>query len=116
MRDICYGSADLLCEKRPIGITADDYLTTMHRLGSCAGQERKSEWSRAIISTCSGIRTTECWIADVPDLRLCSAHGDSPRQALAELEIAMELWLETARAIGQPVPEPRYSPAIYAGR
>ncbi len=56
-----------------------------------------------------------CWVADVPDLRLCSAHGDSPQQALAELESARNLWLETARAAGQPVPEPRYSPSIYAG-
>jgi predicted RNase H-like HicB family nuclease len=24
-----------------------------------------------------------CWIADVPDLRYCSAHGDTPKEALA---------------------------------
>ena len=57
-----------------------------------------------------------CWVADVPDLRLCSAHGGSPGHALAELGIAMALWLETARVADQPVPEPRYSPALYAGR
>jgi predicted RNase H-like HicB family nuclease len=57
----------------------------------------------------------QCWIADVPDLRLCSAHGDTPEQAVAELGKAIDLWLETARSIDQPIPEPRYSPAIYAG-
>lgn len=57
-----------------------------------------------------------CWVADVPDLRPCSAHGDTPERAMAELRKAIELWLETAQAAGQPVPEPRYSPAIYAGR
>lgn len=57
-----------------------------------------------------------CWIADVPDLRPCSAHGESPELAVAELHQAIELWLETAEAAGQPVPEPRYSPAIYAAR
>lgn len=57
----------------------------------------------------------QCWIADVPDLRPCSAHGVTPQQAITELGTAIDLWLETARAIGQPIPEPRYSPAIYAG-
>ena len=58
----------------------------------------------------------QCWIADVPDLRLCSAHGDTPEAAVGELRPAIELWLETAKAADQPVPEPRYSPALFAGR
>ena len=57
-----------------------------------------------------------CWIADVPDLRPCSAHGDTPTEALSEVEIAMELWLDGARENGFPIPEPRYRPAIYAAR
>jgi predicted RNase H-like HicB family nuclease len=57
-----------------------------------------------------------CWIADVPDLRPCSAHGETPVQAVTEVMTAIDLWLETAKAADQPVPEPRYSPAIYAGR
>jgi predicted RNase H-like HicB family nuclease len=57
-----------------------------------------------------------CWIADVPDLRLCSAHGNTPVQAVAEVMTAIDLWLEAARAADQPIPEPRYSPALYAGR
>lgn len=58
----------------------------------------------------------ECWIADVPDLRSCSAHGDTPSEAIAEAEIAIELWLETARECGLPIPEARYRPATYAAR
>ena len=50
------------------------------------------------------------WIAEAPDLDPCAAHGDTPEQALAELRIAMELWLEVARERGLPVPEPRYQP------
>lgn len=57
-----------------------------------------------------------CWIADVPDLRPCSAHGDTPSEAIAEVEIAIELWLEGARENGFPIPEPRYRPAIYAAK
>ena len=30
----------------------------------------------------------DCWIADVPDLKPCSAHGDTPAEALAEAEVA----------------------------
>ena len=51
-----------------------------------------------------------CWIADVPDLKSCSAHGDTPAEAVDEVRTAMELWLETARDEGMPIPEPRYRP------
>jgi len=44
------------------------------------------------------------WVADVPDLRSCSAFGDTPAEALAEVETAMEAWLAVARED----PEPRY--------
>jgi predicted RNase H-like HicB family nuclease len=57
-----------------------------------------------------------CWIADVPDLRYCSAGGASPEEALAEVEVAVELWLETAREAGLSVPEPRYKPAKHSDR
>jgi predicted RNase H-like HicB family nuclease len=48
------------------------------------------------------------WIADVPDLHSCSAFGDSPAEALAEVEKAMEAWLAVAREDGLLIPEPRY--------
>lgn len=52
----------------------------------------------------------EVWIADAPDLKSCSAHGDTPEEALAELQSAMEDWLEVARQRGLPIPEPRFRP------
>ena len=55
----------------------------------------------------------ECYIADLPDLVYCTAFGDTPEAALAELRIARELWLETAREAGRPIPPPAYRPAIY---
>lgn len=57
----------------------------------------------------------DCWIADVPDLKSCSAHGPTPEDALRELQIAKQLWLEVAREHGDPIPEPRYRPVIYQG-
>jgi predicted RNase H-like HicB family nuclease len=53
------------------------------------------------------------YIADVPDLEFCSAFGSTPAEALAELEKAKSAWLETAKAKGKPIPEPKYRPAIY---
>jgi predicted RNase H-like HicB family nuclease len=54
------------------------------------------------------------YIADIPDLASCSALGDTPEQALAEVAKAKVAWIEAAREAGKPVPEPRYRPAIYA--
>ena len=56
------------------------------------------------------------WVADVPDLKGCSAHGATPEEAMAEAQIAIELWIETALECNLPIPEPRYRPAIYAVR
>jgi len=58
----------------------------------------------------------DCWVADIPDLRFCSAVGDTPEAALHEVQIAMPAWLESARDRGDPIPEPRYHPAIDAAR
>ncbi len=58
----------------------------------------------------------EGYIADIPDLESCSAFGDTPEQALAELERAKQVWLETARETGKPIPTPRYRPVIYQAR
>ncbi len=55
----------------------------------------------------------EGYIADIPDLRFCSAFGETPIEALAEVEKAKELWLEVAKEEGRPIPEPRYKPVIY---
>jgi predicted RNase H-like HicB family nuclease len=53
------------------------------------------------------------YIADIPDLESCSAFGETPEKALAELEKAKEAWLQAAREAGKPIPPPRYRPAIY---
>jgi predicted RNase H-like HicB family nuclease len=48
----------------------------------------------------------EAWIADVPDLPFCTAHGPTAHDAVAEVEVAVEAWLEAARETGRPIPEP----------
>ena len=49
----------------------------------------------------------DAFIAEVPELSGCSAHGDTKSAALQSVEQAIELWIDTAREFGDPVPEPR---------
>ncbi len=58
----------------------------------------------------------EGYIADIPDLEPCSAFGETPEEALAEVLRVKEAWLEGAREKGMPIPEPRYRPVIYQVR
>ena len=55
----------------------------------------------------------EGYIADLPDLKFCSAFGETPEEALKEVLLAKAAWLEAARNEGKPIPQPRYKPAIY---
>jgi predicted RNase H-like HicB family nuclease len=55
----------------------------------------------------------EAYVADIPDLAHCSALGATPEDALRELAVARQLWLDVARAEGRPIPLPRYRPAVY---
>ncbi len=49
----------------------------------------------------------QLFIAEVPELPGCMAHGDSPGTALANAQDAIGLWLDTARELGREIPEPR---------
>jgi len=55
----------------------------------------------------------EGFIADIPDLRGCSAFGDTPEKAFAEVLIAQKLWLEVAMEDNEEIPVPKYRPMIY---
>jgi predicted RNase H-like HicB family nuclease len=49
----------------------------------------------------------EAYLAEVPELPGCMAHGDTQEAALAHVKEAVELWIETAREFGDPIPEPK---------
>lgn len=53
------------------------------------------------------------YIADIPDLKTCSAFGETPNEALNEVLEAQKLWIETAKENGIKIPEPKYKPLIY---
>lgn len=46
------------------------------------------------------------FIAEVPELPGCAADGATHREALDNVEVIIGEWLDTARALGRPIPEP----------
>ncbi len=49
----------------------------------------------------------QVFVADVPELPGCMAHGDTQNEALKNIQDAMEFWLDTAHELGRAIPEPR---------
>jgi predicted RNase H-like HicB family nuclease len=49
----------------------------------------------------------DAFVADVPELPGCAAHGDTQESALGNAQDAIRLWIETAIEFGDPVPEPK---------
>lgn len=56
----------------------------------------------------------QAFVAEVPELPGCMAHGDTHEAALANAKTAMQLWIDTAREFGDPVPEPRGHRLVFA--
>jgi predicted RNase H-like HicB family nuclease len=54
------------------------------------------------------------FVADVPELPGCMAHGASPAEALVNAQEAIQLWLDTAREFSDPIPQPKGRRLIYA--
>ena len=52
-------------------------------------------------------QSDEAFIAEVPELPGCAADGKIYREALANVEIIIQEWLETAQEFGRPIPAPR---------
>ncbi|NCC38798.1 MAG: type II toxin-antitoxin system HicB family antitoxin [Gammaproteobacteria bacterium] len=53
------------------------------------------------------------YIADIPDLKACSAFSETPNEALTEVLKAKDGWLASAKQNGKPIPPPLYRPVIY---
>lgn len=49
----------------------------------------------------------QAFIAEVPELPGCAADGPTYREALDAVELVIREWIETARALGRPIPEPK---------
>jgi predicted RNase H-like HicB family nuclease len=55
-----------------------------------------------------------CFVADVPELPGCAAHGATQEDALANAQSAIQLWLDTAREFGDSIPEPKGRRLLFA--
>jgi predicted RNase H-like HicB family nuclease len=56
----------------------------------------------------------QAFIAEVPELPGCMAHGPSHEAALSNVREAMDLWIETAREAGDAIPPPRGRRLVFA--
>lgn len=57
------------------------------------------------------------WLAEVPELDGCKSDGETPEEALRNLQGALESWLEAAEEDSRPIPAPEFfQPQQYSGR
>lgn len=49
----------------------------------------------------------QAFVAEVPELPGCAADGETYQEALANAETAIQEWIETARELGQAIPQPK---------
>ena len=56
----------------------------------------------------------KAFVAEVPELSGCMAHGATQEKALANVKLAVRLWLDTAKEFGDPIPEPKGSRLVFA--
>ena len=49
----------------------------------------------------------DAFVAEVPELPGCMAHGDTQESALKNVNQAIALWIDTAKEFGDPIPEPK---------
>ncbi|WP_442938631.1 type II toxin-antitoxin system HicB family antitoxin [Nostoc sp.] len=49
----------------------------------------------------------QAFIAEVPELSGCAADGDTYQEALYNVELVMQQWIETAKDLGRSIPQPR---------
>ena len=56
----------------------------------------------------------EVYLAEVPELPGCMAHGDTYESALANAKDAIQLWLDTAEEFGDAIPAPKGRRLMYA--
>jgi predicted RNase H-like HicB family nuclease len=59
-------------------------------------------------------REDTAFVVDVPEVPGCMAHGVTPAKAVANAQDAIDIWIETARATGRIVPDPKERRRIYA--
>ena len=49
----------------------------------------------------------QAFVAEVPELPGCAADGKTYQEALANVQVAIQEWIETAKELGRPIPQPK---------
>jgi predicted RNase H-like HicB family nuclease len=65
----------------------------------------RSKWKYEVIIYWSD--EDNAYVAEVPELPGCAADGGTYKQAVANVEVIIGEWIETARELGRPIPEPK---------
>lgn len=56
----------------------------------------------------------QAFISEIPELPGCMAHGNTQETALNNIKEAMQLWINTAKEFGDPIPQPKGRKLMYA--
>ncbi len=59
-------------------------------------------------------REDDAYVAEVPELPGCMAHGSTYEEAIKNVQDAIQLWIDTANEFGDPIPEPKGERLIFA--
>ena len=59
-------------------------------------------------------REDQVFVAEVPELAGCMAHGSTQQEALSNANEAIQLWIDTAQEFGDPIPEPKEQRLMFA--
>ncbi|HZD39424.1 MAG TPA: type II toxin-antitoxin system HicB family antitoxin [Terriglobales bacterium] len=65
----------------------------------------KSKWKYEVIIYWS--EEDRSYIAEVPELPGCAADGPTYRQALANVEVVIQEWIDRAKELSRPIPQPK---------
>lgn len=49
----------------------------------------------------------DAYVAEIPELPGCMADGSTYQEAIANAEVVIHEWIETAKELGRPIPEPK---------
>ena len=49
----------------------------------------------------------QVFIVEVPELPGCAADGETYQEAVQNVEVVIQQWIETAQELGRPIPEPK---------
>jgi predicted RNase H-like HicB family nuclease len=49
----------------------------------------------------------DCFVVEVPELPGCMSEGKTYQEAVSNAEVIIQEWIDTARDVGRPIPEPR---------